>query len=261
MRQPTRLPQQAIDQFYEEGYTLVPDVFDRGQLNTVVEAFERLQARAADLDGTCIVDESQFVLDRIPADAGSDSVRIHRIVWCGGAEPILGRLGRNAAIVEMAADILGDSNMVQLINQAHFKLPGDGVRFDWHQDCLHRRYGTDEWRDTNGRGSFLEVIIAIDPMTDENGAIEVIPYSCQAGPLPVESGTRRLFPESFDPTDAVTVTMEPGSALLLGPYTIHGSGPNESNGPRRAFLNGFASEGANGRIYPGCGTGLPVHLC
>ena len=260
MRNPTQLDTQAIDQFYEEGYTLVPNVFDRKQLKIASEAFDRLKERADKLAETCVVDNSQFVLERTTGPYGRNEVCIHRIVWCEGAEPTLGRLGRQSTIVQMAADILGSDDMVQLINQAHFKLPGDGVRFDWHQDCLHRRYGTDEWRDTNGRGSFLEVIIAIDPMTEENGALEIIPYSCKEGPLPVEPETRRLLPGSFDPSDAITLTMEPGSALLLGPYTIHGSGPNESDGPRRAFLNGFASPGANARIYPGCGKGRPVRL-
>jgi ectoine hydroxylase-related dioxygenase (phytanoyl-CoA dioxygenase family) len=77
----------------------------------------------------------------------------------------------------------------------------------------------------------------------------------------VDPGTRALLPGSFDPEEAITLTLEPGSALIIGPYTIHGSGRNESNGPRRAFLNGFASPGANRRIYPGCGTGRRIVVC
>jgi ectoine hydroxylase-related dioxygenase (phytanoyl-CoA dioxygenase family) len=261
MKLPQRLNQRSIDEFYDAGFTVVPDVLDPDDLTIVSHAFDRLQARANELVETCMDRNSQFVLSAAKEAQNGDGVMIHRIVWCGGAEPELERLGRSAAITELAADILGDTDMVQLINQAHFKLPGDGVRFDWHQDCLHRRYGTDEWRDTNGRGSFVEVIVAIDPMTEENGAIEVVPYSCKQGALPVDPATRTLMPDSFDPKDAITVTLAPGSALLLGPYTIHGSGPNESNRPRRAFLNGFASPGANERMYPGCGKGHPLTLC
>ena len=260
MKHPTRLNKKAIEQFYEEGYTLVPDVFDSIELDAVSNAFDRLVEKASELPGTCMFENSQFVIDPIQPDSDAD-LRIHRIVWCGGTEPELERLGRSTAIIEMAADILGDQEVVQLINQAHFKLPGDGVRFDWHQDCLHRRYGTDEWNDVNGRGSFVQVVLAIDPMTDDNGPLEVVPYSCQQGPIPVDPETRSLPPGSFDPNESRAVTMPPGSALLLGPYVIHGSGPNESSGPRRVFINGFASPGANSRLYPGCGTGHTVRLC
>jgi ectoine hydroxylase-related dioxygenase (phytanoyl-CoA dioxygenase family) len=261
MKLPHRLTQSSIDQFYDAGFTVIPDVLDSDDVKIVRQAFDRLQARANELGETGMDQNSQFVLSPPQKAQDGDGVMIHRIVWCGGAEPELERIGRSTAITELAADILGDTEMVQLINQAHFKLPGDGVRFDWHQDCLHRRYGTDEWSDTNGRGSFVEVIVAIDPMTEENGAIEVVPYSCTQGALPVDPKTRRLMPGSFNPTDAITVSLAPGSALLIGPYTIHGSGPNESEGPRRAFLNGFASPGANERVYPGCGKGHPLTLC
>jgi hypothetical protein len=43
--------------------------------------------------------------------------------------------------------------------------------------------------------------------------------------------------------------------LFFGPYAIHGSTPNESAVPRRVLINGYAYPGANGRVYPGEGSG------
>jgi ectoine hydroxylase-related dioxygenase (phytanoyl-CoA dioxygenase family) len=54
------------------------------------------------------------------------------------------------------------------------------------------------------------------------------------------------------------VTMRAGDAVLFGPYAIHGSTVNRSNGPRRLFINGYCCEGANSRVYPGVGAGRLV---
>ena len=37
--------------------------------------------------------------------------------------------------------------MLQIINQAHFKAPGDGVDFPFHQDSVNRGVRSSEWRD------------------------------------------------------------------------------------------------------------------
>jgi hypothetical protein len=53
----------------------------------------------------------------------------------------------------------------------------------------------------------------------------------------------------------ITITAKPGSLLLFGPYTIHGSTANCSDKPRRVLINGYAYPGANKRVYPGCDYG------
>ena len=34
--------------------------------------------------------------------------------------------------------LLETKRLTQILNQAHFKRPGDGIAFDWHQDIEHR---------------------------------------------------------------------------------------------------------------------------
>jgi hypothetical protein len=43
--------------------------------------------------------------------------------------------------------------------------------------------------------------------------------------------------------------------LFFGPYAVHGSTSNESKYSRRVLINGYAYPGANGRVYPGEGSG------
>ena len=161
---------------------------------------------------------SQFVMDEKTVDA-----RIQEILWCGAAEPVLSELGSDPRLIAIAAQVLGSDTVEQLINQAHFKFPGDGVRFAWHQDSVHRRYGTPFWRDVNGRGSFVEIATAVDRMTEENGPLGFIEGTGSAG-------------------------------------HIHGSEPNRGVHPRRLFLNGFAYPGANKRVYPGDGAGQRLSI-
>lgn len=242
-----------LDAFWRRGFLVVEDVFDVDEVEHMRQAFERLEQRASTLEETAMVDGSQFVVE--PQE---HAVRIHRVVWCGGAEPVLSRMGRDARLVAVAAQLLGSNQMEQLINQAHFKLPGDQVAFAWHQDSVHRRYGTELWTDVNGRGSFIETATAIDPMTPDNGPLEFIPGSHKNGHIDPDPDTGELPAGSYDPTRAVTVEMSPGSVALFGPYVIHGSRPNRGRSPRRLFLNGFAYPGANRRVYPGVDAGRLV---
>ena len=145
--------------------------------------------------------------------------------------------------------------MNQLINQAHFKIPGDNVAFPWHQDSENRGYGKPGWKDVNGRGSFVQQAIAIDDVTEENGPLKFIPGSCKLGHLGLLSRSKEERRTLFNPDDAVTGIMKAGSVALFNPYVIHGSEPNRSQKPRRVFINGYAYPGANSRTYLGRGAG------
>ncbi len=250
---PQRLTPAQVDAFYREGFLVVRQVFDETDISLISDALDRLAETAGRFTETTMHRGTQFVVR--PGERG---VCIDRIVWVGAAEPILSAYGRDDRLLALAARILGTTRMEQLINQAHYKRPGDGVEFPWHQDSVHRRYGTPMWTDVDGRGSFVEMVTAVDAMTAENGPLRLIPGSNTQGHIPVDPVTRRLPPERVDASRAVTIEMAPGDVVLFGPYTIHGSAPNLSRSSRRAFLNGFAVPGANRRIYPGDGAGRTV---
>ena len=244
-----RLRTDQMDAFYDTGFMVQPDVFAAAEVARMRDAFDRLESTARRLGSTTMHDGSQFVLDTM-ADGG---IKIHRIVWCGSAEPVLSEFGRDQRLLEMAGQLLGSRSMNQLINQAHFKLPGDGVAFPWHQDSTHRRYGMAEWTDVNGRGSYVQTLTALDDIGEDNAPLLFIPGGHTRGHLDIPpDGT---LPSWLDSATAVPATMRAGSVLLFGPYSIHGSRPNTSSRPRRTFINGFAYPGANARVYPGEGAG------
>lgn len=247
-----RLSQHQIDQFSELGYLVLPDLFDPDEVSAISQAFDTLRHIAAGLRETTTVNNSLFVMD---------GPRVQRVVWCSGAAPELERWCTNSRLLQPVFQLLtppGErppDHVVQLICQAHLKLPGDDVSFPWHQDAEHRRYGSSEWSDTNARGSYVQTVLAVDEMTEDNGPLVFIPGSSSDGPLPADEVAARAAADN-----RVALVARPGSVALFGPYTIHGSEPNRSEHPRRAWVNGYAYPGANRRVYPGCGVGVKRRL-
>ena len=237
--------------FHEHGFVLRRGLFRESEVLAARMALERLYATAQTLRATGDHDGAFFALSAPKASADS-AVVVQRVVWAGGAEPVLLRLSEDARLLELALELLGTPHCEQLLCQAHYKMPNDGVAFDWHQDIQHRDKGGDTWRDVNGRGSFVQTILLVDDMTEENGALEFLPADAVAldasGRLAKEGGSVRV-----DASRAVAVTGRAGDVLLFGPYAVHGSTPNQSDKPRRVLINGYAAPGANKRVYPGRG--------
>lgn len=233
-----------LDEFFTVGYFIKERLFSLEEVEVISEIFDRIQAKAESLTTSSYVDGTQFIVEKN---------QISRVVWTCAMEPLLKKYATDPRITRPISQVLGSKTMQHLICQAHFKLPGDGVKFSWHQDSDHRRFGTDMWHDVNGRGSYVQSILAIDPMTHENAPIMVLPGSCKEGHLGLSK--RENATEFVNEEDLQPVIMEPGSVLFFGPYLIHGSKENTSDKPRRVFINGFAYPGANSRIYPGQGAG------
>jgi ectoine hydroxylase-related dioxygenase (phytanoyl-CoA dioxygenase family) len=248
------LTDDQVRAFFDDGFVVFPDLFSEHEVARMRAAFNRLERTASTLEGTTMVRGSQFVVERIGEN--EPRVRIHRIVWCGAAEPVLLEFGRDPRLVAIAAHLLGSESMCQLINQAHFKLPGDGVQFPWHQDSTHRRYGSDLWRDVNGRGSYVQTMTAIDDVTAENGPLEFVLGSSRFGHLDFPGDG--MLPAALAASPIRTPTLGAGGVIAFGPYTAHRSLPNNSARPRRTFMNGYAFPGANSRVYPGDGAGRIV---
>lgn len=134
-------------------------------------------------------------------------------------------------------------HIIQIINQAHFKSPGDGVDFPWHQDSKFRRFAWGDFVDLNGWGSYVNISVSIDPSHRANGSLGFLPTSHHAGHLGDKDG---LDPSSVDTSSAEYPELQPGDAIAIGPFVIHGSEANTSpTGEwRRTFINGFAFPGA-----------------
>lgn len=248
-----RLTAAQIGEFYDQGFIVLRQVFDAADIAAMSAACDRLKAMAQGLEGSVLHEGANFAVDQVEVD-GRRVAQIRRISWCGGADPVMLDYGADARLLSIAADLLDSDEMNQLINQVHYKEPGDTVQFPLHQDSHHRGYGTDGWEDVDGRGSYVQTATLIDPMTQQNGPLLFVPGSNRQGHLGL-TVSKDDWPEEVDLSDAVTITGEPGDVAVFGPYTLHGSRPNTSTVSRRVFINGYAYPGANRRQYRGDGAG------
>lgn len=255
-----KLNEQQISDFFEIGWIAIPDLFQSEELAVARNSFDNLVERAARLRTTQNSEGSYFVL----AEDG-DEVIIKRVVWAGGCEEEVLKIGADPRIVEPALQLLGSDSADHLLNQAHFKRPGDGVRFDWHQDICHRDRGPGTWEDVNGTGSYIQTALCVDDMTEENGPLMFVKGSAKWGR--VDFGTHDYdeeytpnWPDEFNESDIVTVTASAGSVLFFGPYVAHASFENHSQSSRRVLINGYAYPGANHFVYPGEGSGRRLRL-
>jgi ectoine hydroxylase-related dioxygenase (phytanoyl-CoA dioxygenase family) len=246
---PVRLTENQIKEFYTKGFIVLRGLFTQPEVEEIKKSFDRLQNIAMTLGTTQEHMGAQFVVE---------GKRIDRIVWMGGAEPSLLKIGEDPRILLPVSQILETKTVEQLICQGHYKLPGDKVMFDWHQDGQHRGAGSQDWVDVDGRGSYCQTLMAIDEVTPENGPVCFVPDSVKLGYLGLEKQKDPL--SLFDVNSAIPLLMQPGDVAFFHPYAIHGSQPNNSNGPRRVFINGFAYPGANKKQYPGKGAGRTVKL-
>lgn len=246
------LTAQEWSDFEADGFLIRPEIFHPEELVSFEEAFDRLEERAKALSSTRPMEGASFVMG--PTGPGG-ATTLQRVVWCGAAESELMAAGLDPRILRPALELLGSRSADQLINQAHFKRPGDGVEFPLHQDAWNRRFGTALWRDRSSDGAYVQVVLTLDSMHPGNGPLLVVPGSHRWGPI---LGVDRHLQVEARLGDAAPVPLRApsGSLIFFGPFLVHGSEPNHGAGPRRLLVNGFARPGVNRRRYPGAGLGV-----
>jgi ectoine hydroxylase-related dioxygenase (phytanoyl-CoA dioxygenase family) len=237
------------EQFFHLGYLVVPNFFDEAQISCIAHSLDDLYQYAQGLAETTIIEGTQFVF--------KEGV-LQRVVWCEGMQKSLEQFSSDPGLLKIVSELLGSESIVQLLSQGHYKMPGDGVQFQWHQDSVHRRYGTELWDDLNQKGSFVQTLTVVDPMTKENGPLKILEGSCQLGHLTNPDSEqmvqlKRYFKE-------IEVVAEPGTLIFFHPFLIHSSSANSSESPRKVFINGYAYPHANKRIYPGSHLGKVLNL-
>ena len=238
------LSKNQISEFYDRGFIKIPDLFSSEQINLLKNEFQKLYHKSTFLKSTCLRDGSQFVFTE---------QFLQRVVWCGANSQSLLKVGEDLRIITRVFDLFDNPICVeQLINQAHFKMPGDQVEFPWHQDSQHRGYGTKNWTDVNSKGSYVQTVLVIDKMTQDNGSLIFVPYSNHKGHLGLDRNNSYMH--NLKENEFEFITANPGTLLMFGPYTVHGSKINNSISPRRVLINGYAYPGANHKDYPGEGS-------
>ncbi|MEO6847555.1 MAG: phytanoyl-CoA dioxygenase family protein [Chthoniobacterales bacterium] len=135
--------------------------------------------------------------------------------------------------------------------KAHLYLPftavksgGGGGRFHFHQDGNYTKFK---------KGTGINLWLALVPMRTENGALRIVPRSHKGGEIGSENvgeGDTHVKVKN-EPENSEVIEMEPGDVVAFTRYTVHGSGPNNTDAHRVAYAVQYFTEDAvavvNGR--------------
>ena len=231
---------EVIDHYRRHGYAVARGVFSIKEISAIAAAFDRHWAIG-------MAHPKSFRHGNLLYRQGLDDKegRILRLVqWPSRVDPVLDEMRRAPALLPLLEPLLG-RDIKQIINQLHWKPPGTRAEFAYHQDVRFRR-PREAFR--NLFESYVQTGIAIDRHRRGNGAMRLLPNShlagerelAGAGPvLDQAMADASLERAGFDPKELVDLELEPGDVALWNVYTIHGSGPNETGGERRFYLNGY----------------------
>ena len=142
----------------------------------------------------------------------------------------------NAA--SMAQQLLGPA-VRPLGEHAIFKPARIGAQTPWHQDEAY-------W-DENFDYTSLSIWMPLQEATAENGCMQFIPGSHKLEVLPhhtinYDPRIHGLEVDEVDPSRSAICPLPPGGATFHQSRTLHYTGPNLSDSPRRAYILIFGLE-------------------
>ncbi len=200
---PQFLSQDDIETWNRDGYLGPLDVYDDAAIRDIRDYFDILLADAI--------------------TKGQDSYSIssahlkHSRVW---------DMLTNERIVGYVSDLLGE-NVVGWGSHFFCKMPGDGKRVDWHQDCSY-------WPLTPTKA--VTVWLAVDDADQENGCMEVFTGSHTYGLIdfdPSDATAGNVLDQSVkDPEQYGRLQQTPlraGQISIHSDLLLHGSAPNDSD--------------------------------
>lgn len=236
------LTDEQIAFYHNNGYLSIPSLMPDDEVEWMREIYDRLFADRAgretgdqfDLAGT---DEEgvEAVLPQILGPARFAPELMNSQLWINGAHVVRQLLGAEASF--------GDGHMI-------FKPARIGAETPWHQDEAY-------W-DPNLNYTSLSIWVALQEATVENGCMWFIPGSDRLDVLPHQSvgGDVRIHALEVlgaDVSRAVACPLPPGGATFHTSRTLHYTGPNRSDIPRRAYILGGglpATPRTDGRRFP-----------
>ena len=219
-----------IKAFDKNGYLAVEDVLtapELEELRHVTDGFVE-QSRA--------VTSHDAVFDLEPGhSAASPSLR--RIKHPISKHPVYAKCARHDRILDIVECLIGP-NLRYHNNKLNMKNPDNGAAVQWHQDWAFYPHTND---------SILEVGIALDDMTVDNGALMVLPGSHKGRTWNHHQDglfVGAITDPAFKADGAVSITLAAGGITLHHVRMAHGSKPNRSLRPRRMLFIGFCATDA-----------------
>lgn len=219
------------DVFHREGWILTRQLLSGKVLEPLQRATDELERRGSHLERDTLL---QGVFFEVQSASGK---KREPAVYRGALRKITSPSKGNAAFAKLRRDpdllsVIAACGVHQprcLIDQVNLKLPLVGTCFPYHQD---ENFLFGEALERVQRWGGVNLVIALDPVDENNGGFEVLGRTHHELIDHAYDGTT-MNHGVFDESHRAVPSLEPGDAVLFHPRLAHGSGPNRSTRPRR----------------------------
>lgn len=141
---------------------------------------------------------------------------------------LLHELIHGQAVLDVASQLI-DGRAIMYSPFTAVKAGGGGGTFHYHQDNNYTQHDP-------ATGS-LNIWIALDEMTPDNGCLRIVPRSHLQGQIAARQSDDGDQHQQIDvdPLRCLPIRMRAGDAVAFTRWTVHGSGPNHTDQPRVAY--------------------------
>lgn len=219
-----RLSDAEVAAFSRDGYLSLPSLSTPEEVSGAVAAYDRLFAERRGWKAGHFFD---FAGADEPGKAASVPQVLHPSRYERGFRMPVFRANAKA----IARQLLGPTAKLML-EHAMMKPARTGGATPWHQDEAFCAKNTDF--------RYITFWMPLQPVDGSNGCMEFVPGS-HTGPLVPhrrmggDARVHGLEAEGVDRASAVACLLPAGGATIHHWRTLHGTGPNVSDGPRRAY--------------------------
>jgi phytanoyl-CoA hydroxylase len=259
---------EQIDHYNEEGYVVVPDVLDRDQIDRyLARASEIANGKVPEAAANRLVMDIQYAKGKLAMPEDPERA-LWKILNPDRFDPVMAECLRFPRVLDAVSSLLGEDLLAFLL-MFIYKPPGiEESIHPFHQDAVYFMF--------QPQNQCLGVWIPLDPVSEENGSLSVVPRSHKLDVRKhlVKEGINFGALAAEDIEDnvsfherAITMNLKPGDCLLFSTHLLHRSGGNRTDGHRRVItlhmasarckavgptLSEYGFTSVRGRLYDGC---------
>lgn len=264
----SRLTEEQIEHYKEEGYVVVPKVLDAAEIDRYLNrAREIAHGDVPEAAANRLVKDIHFAKGLLPMPEDPEHA-LWKILNPDRFDPVMAECLRFPRVLDAVSSLIGDDILAFLL-MFIYKPPGvEESIHPFHQDAAYFMF--------QPQSQCLGVWIPLDPVSEANGSLSVVPRSHRLdvrrhivkeginfGALAAEDSEE----DAAFRKEAVTMNLDPGDCLLFNTRLLHRSGGNRTTGHRRVItlhmasakckadgptLSEYGFVSVRGRTYEGC---------
>lgn len=223
------LSKEQSEFYHENGYLGVEGVFTADEVAELSRVTDEFVEKSREFT------EHTELYDLEP-DHTPEVPKLRRLKSPVGAHPVYEKALKNDRVLDIVSELVGTEGVRYNGHKLNIKGADFGSQVEWHQDWAFYPHTNDD---------LLAVGICIDEMTEENGALMIIPGSHKGPVLDHHQDGHfvgAVTDPTFDDATAAKVELPAGGISIHHVRALHGSLPNRSSKPRRLLLFQYASD-------------------